>query len=81
MLDMSNSNIHWPREDTIQLIELFKEHECLRNVRSDTYRNRGRRATALKEIADKISSKVKVSPSNVKKRKKLTASETNIAGK
>ena len=44
-------NIRWSREETIQLIDLYRQHQCLWEVKNDKYKNRNKRMAALMAIA------------------------------
>ncbi|KAG7165314.1 putative Alcohol dehydrogenase transcription factor Myb/SANT-like-containing protein 7 [Homarus americanus] len=45
-------NIHWSREETMVLIELYRQHPYLWNVKVDMYRDRDKRAAALRQITE-----------------------------
>ena len=42
--------IHWSREATLNLIELYKQLPCLWDVKADIYRDREERASAYNKI-------------------------------
>ena len=48
------TNIHWSRQETIQLIDLYRQYPCLWNVKSDKYKDRGKRVAALMAIAEEL---------------------------
>ncbi|XP_042237253.1 uncharacterized protein LOC121876281 isoform X2 [Homarus americanus] len=48
------ANLHWSRQDTVRLIDLYRHYPCLWNVKSDMYKDRDKRAAALKGIAEEI---------------------------
>lgn len=53
-----STSAYWSRQDTITLIDIYRSHECLWNVRSFDYRNRDKRAAAIRDIAQTISRSV-----------------------
>ena len=50
-----DENTYWSRQEILELIELYSEHECLWNVKSKKYKNRHKRAAALNDISMRIS--------------------------
>ncbi|KAG7175906.1 putative Alcohol dehydrogenase transcription factor Myb/SANT-like-containing protein 9 [Homarus americanus] len=62
-------NIHWSREETMVLIELYRQHPCLWNVKVDMYRDRDKRAAAMRQITEDMNrSGTTVTTSNVKRK-------------
>ncbi|KAG7168093.1 putative Alcohol dehydrogenase transcription factor Myb/SANT-like-containing protein 32 [Homarus americanus] len=60
-------NIHWSREETMVLIELYRQHPCLWNVKVDMYRDK--RAAAPKQITEDMNrSGTTVTTSDVKRK-------------
>ena len=53
-----STSAYWSRQDTITLIDIYKSHECLWNVRCSNYKNRDKRAAAIRDIAQTISRSV-----------------------
>ncbi|XP_064082982.1 uncharacterized protein LOC135198998 [Macrobrachium nipponense] len=54
MSGKETANIHWSREEIIQLIDLYRQHPCLWNVKSDMYKDRAERVAALTAIAAEL---------------------------
>ncbi|KAG7157921.1 putative Alcohol dehydrogenase transcription factor Myb/SANT-like-containing protein 12 [Homarus americanus] len=48
------ANLHWSKQDTVRLIDLYRHYPCLWNVKSDMYKDRDKCAAALKRIAEEI---------------------------
>lgn len=60
----------WSRPTLLHLIELYRQHSCLWNVKLDTYKDRNKRAAALQIISEEIK-KIGVSVTANETKKKI----------
>ena len=60
----------WSRPTLVHLIELYRQHSCLWNVKLDTYKDRNKRAAALQIISEEMK-KVGVSVTANETKKKI----------
>ncbi|XP_066970138.1 uncharacterized protein [Macrobrachium rosenbergii] len=48
------SKEHWSRQLTLNLIELYRQHPCLWDVREEVYKDRDARTAAIKQITTNL---------------------------
>ena len=69
----------WSKEQTMMLIELYRNHPCLWNVKLTDYRDRDKRAAALKSLAEEMKEERNLTTNELKRKKKIMIKfEANI---